>query len=97
MRESEIERYLCERVAAAGGHAYKFASPARRNVPDRLVFLPRGRVFLVECKAPGRRPRAGQQREIDRLVALGARVYLGDTREAIDSILRAETARKRRQ
>lgn len=95
MRESAIERYLCEQVRLLGGRAYKFTSLGRRNVPDRLVLLPRGRLFFIECKAPGMKLRAGQQREVDRLVALGARVYLGDTRAAVDSILAAEMKGRR--
>jgi hypothetical protein len=43
MRERDIEAHLVERVRELGGEAYKFVSPARRNVPDRLVLLPVGR------------------------------------------------------
>lgn len=37
MRESKIEKYLVERAEAKGGIAYKFKSPGRRNVPDRMI------------------------------------------------------------
>lgn len=36
-RESVIEEYLRTRAAAHGDIAYKFTSPQRRSVPDRLV------------------------------------------------------------
>jgi len=39
MLEKQIEAYLVERVKEAGGIAYKFTSPQRRSVPDRLVLL----------------------------------------------------------
>lgn len=36
-RESDIEKYLVTRAKANGGIAYKFKSPGRRNVPDRIL------------------------------------------------------------
>ena len=50
MLERDIEKKLVKGVAAAGGIAYKFTSPARRGVADRLVVLPGGRVIFVELK-----------------------------------------------
>jgi hypothetical protein len=43
IRESAIERELCERVAAAGGRAEKVTVIGRRGFFDRLVILPGGR------------------------------------------------------
>ena len=78
-RERDIEAYLCAAVKAHGGIAYKFTSPSRRNVPDRLIVMPGIAPFFVECKSPGALPTAAQCREHARLLALGARVYLVDT------------------
>jgi hypothetical protein len=39
MLEKDIEAHLVARVKAKGGIAYKFTSPQRRSVPDRLVLL----------------------------------------------------------
>lgn len=36
MRETKVERAHVKSVKAAGGKSYKFTSPGRRNVPDRL-------------------------------------------------------------
>jgi len=38
-REATIEKHLVAEVKKAGGTAYKFLSPGRRAVPDRLVLL----------------------------------------------------------
>jgi hypothetical protein len=38
-RERDVEAHLVKRVKEAGGIAYKFTSPQRRSVPDRLVLL----------------------------------------------------------
>lgn len=86
-RESSVERYLVKRVKELGGEAYKFVSPGRRGVPDRLVVLPGGRLFFVECKAPGQKVRATQAREIARLIELEQTVYVVDSREEADRLL----------
>lgn len=75
-RESIIEKHLVAEVKKAGGIAYKFVSPGRRSVPDRLVLLPGGHLVFVECKAPGKEPRADQLREHERLRALGFTVVV---------------------
>ncbi|WMT12556.1 VRR-NUC domain-containing protein [Serratia fonticola] len=81
IRESTIENNLVKKVKAAGGTAYKFTSPGRKAVPDRLVLLPGGRVVFVECKAPGELPRADQVREHNRLRALGFKVVVLDSKD----------------
>lgn len=79
-RENLIEKHLVAEVKKAGGVAYKFVSPGRRSVPDRIVLLPGGRIVFVECKAPGKAPRADQQREHERLRALGFTVVVLDSK-----------------
>lgn len=90
MRESAIEGYLVRRTHAHGGVAYKFTGPGRRGVPDRNVHLPGGVQFYVEVKATGEEPTPGQLREHERLRALGARVYVVDSKEDVDAVLRLE-------
>lgn len=79
LREIAIEQPLAKAVKKRGGIAYKLVSPGRRNVPDRLCIMPGGRIFFVECKAPGEKPRPGQYREMNRLRALGCEVYTLDS------------------
>lgn len=81
VREDVIERHLVNEVKKAGGIAYKFVSPGRRAVPDRLVLLPGGKVIFVECKAPGEKPRPDQLREHARLFALGHQVIVLDSKD----------------
>jgi hypothetical protein len=61
MLESSVERLLRNRVTAAGGICIKLL-PTVAGVPDRLVLLPYGQVWLVELKAPG-----GRLREVQRV------------------------------
>lgn len=80
-RESLIEKHLVTEVKKAGGIAFKFVSPGRRSVPDRIVLLPGGRIIFVECKAPGKPPRADQLREHERLRSLGFSVVVLDSKD----------------
>jgi hypothetical protein len=73
-RERSVERVLVAAVAAVGGMAYKFASPSRRGVPDRLIVLPGDRIFFAEVKGDGGRLSKLQEIEIARLRKLGVRV-----------------------
>ncbi|HGL5951582.1 MAG: VRR-NUC domain-containing protein [Citrobacter koseri] len=88
-RESLVEKHLVAEVKKAGGVAFKFVSPGRRSVPDRIVLLPRGRLVFVECKAPGKPPRADQLREHERLRALGFTVVVLDNKN-LEGILCGE-------
>ncbi|CDH22406.1 VRR-NUC domain-containing protein [Xenorhabdus bovienii] len=82
IREDVIEKHLVNEVKKAGGIAYKFVSPGRRSVPDRICVLPGGRILFVECKAPGEKPRPDQIREHERLRALGCEVVVLDSKNA---------------
>ncbi|MDX7988634.1 VRR-NUC domain-containing protein [Xenorhabdus sp. 12] len=86
IREDVIEKHLVNEVKKAGGIAYKFVSPGRRGVPDRIVVLPNGRVVFVECKAPGEKPRPDQLREHERLRTLGQTVIVLDSKN-VEGIL----------
>lgn len=85
IREAIVEKALITECEKRGGKAYKLTVPGRRNVPDRLLLLPGGRAIFVECKAPGQKARPAQQRELERLVALGfeAAVFDGQHMEWI--------------
>lgn len=86
MRESQIEKYLCHRVKERGGLCWKFVSPNLRGVPDRIVVF-EGRVYFVELKAPGERPRASQARRIFELQRAGAYVWVLDSLEGVDRFI----------
>ncbi len=87
MLERDIERYLVRRVKDLGGVAYKFTSPSRRGVPDRLCVFPDGVSVFIECKAPKKKPTVLQTHEIERLRNLGQQVFVVDSKESIDEIV----------
>lgn len=98
MRERDIERYLVKRVKTSGGEVRKVQWVGRAGAPDRLVMLPEKHWTLidhavvgtvwVELKAPGVKPEAHQLREHERMRAVGQRVVVIDSFEAVDELLR---------
>jgi hypothetical protein len=88
IREITVEKPLVIATEKRGGIAYKFVSPGRTSVPDRIVLLPGGRFAFVEVKAPGQKPTAAQLREHKRLRALGYKVFVLDSAEAIPELLK---------
>lgn len=49
--ERQINKLLVDLVRAHGGKAYKWISPGNNGVPDRLVVMPGGKIYMVEVKA----------------------------------------------
>jgi len=74
MLEKEIERTLTRIVKERGGMCFKFVSPARAGVPDRIVLAPGGKVIFVELKAAGGKVSKVQAAQIERMRKLGADV-----------------------
>lgn len=88
MRESKVESAHRDAIRAQGGLSFKFTSPGRVGVPDRIDLLPvplavrdlvAQYIRFTECKAPGKKPRPEQLREHSRLRALGFRVDVVDS------------------
>lgn len=83
MREREVESHLVKRVKALGGEVRKVQWIGRRGAPDRVVMLPSGSVW-IELKAPGEKAKPHQQREHDRMRAMGQIVLVLDTIDAVE-------------
>ena len=92
MSEKEIENYLVRKIKNKKGIAYKFTSPGNSGVPDRLCLLPNGKIFFVELKSSGKKPRALQVNQITKITKLGQRVYVLDSKEKVDEVLETELA-----
>lgn len=78
MLESKIETAVCEYAKKHGFLVYKFTSPNRAAVPDRLFIHPTGEVAFIEFKATGKKPTPAQEREHLRLRGHGVAVYVVD-------------------
>ena len=55
MTESQIEKKLVTYCREQGLLTFKFASPANRGVPDRII-MGHGRVMFLELKREGKTP-----------------------------------------
>lgn len=88
--EKALERYLRERVADLGGLCLKYTNAAESGFPDRVVLLPRGRVMWVELKSLGEHPRPLQLYRHRQLLTVGQEVWVADSREKIDHMLKPE-------
>ena len=84
--EKTIEGYLVRRVKEAGGMAPKWVSPGMSGVPDRIVFLPGGRIIFVEVKAPGKKLRPLQLHVQGQLEALGVDFRVVDSKETVNAL-----------
>lgn len=94
MRERDIEAHLVKRVKELGGEVRKVQWIGRNGAPDRLVMLPErfdadpyDHTIWVELKAPGQKAKPHQQREHERMRAMGQRVVVIDSIEGVDDLL----------
>ncbi|WP_394991817.1 VRR-NUC domain-containing protein [Streptococcus alactolyticus] len=87
MREKVVERKLVREVRKRGGICPKWVSPSFAGVPDRLVFLPNGKIGMVEVKAPGEKPRLLQVSRHRLFERLGFKVHVLDSVEKIGEVL----------
>lgn len=67
MTESTLERRIGVFCKAHGLIYYKFSSPGRRGVPDRMILGPGQKVMFLEVKAPGKKPTKLQLHEMEKL------------------------------
>jgi hypothetical protein len=87
--EKQIEAKVRLWCKANGYLFYKFTSPAKRNVPDRLCIAPNGTVGFLELKRKGNKPTPGQAREMFTLMEQGCNVTWTDNYEDSIKFLRS--------
>lgn len=87
MQEANVEKYLIRYVKDKGGLCLKFISASMRGLPDRIVILPQGKIFFVELKAKGKKPRPEQTRVHKLFSSLGVKVYTADSKEKVRSVV----------
>jgi len=86
--ERKVEGYLANEYRKIGGTAYKFVSPNRRFVPDRLLIGLGGTHAFIETKAPGGEIHPGQVREIERLQGMGHIAGVIENRDQVDILIK---------
>lgn len=73
MKEESVEAALTRKVRELGGMSIKLL-PTRSGVPDRMVVLPPGRIYLIELKTRTGPLRPAQRVWHKRAGALGVHV-----------------------
>ena len=81
MLEKDIEAKVCEYSKQLNVLVYKFTSPNRMAVPDRMLIRPDGHVWFVEFKREGAKPTPAQEREHHRLRQHKVSVFVIDNVE----------------
>lgn len=76
--EKDIEKRVCDYAKSLGMLVYKFTSPSRRSVPDRMFITKTGVVFFIEFKKKGQKPTDSQAVEITKIRVTGVPVYVVD-------------------
>ena len=82
MLERDIEKKVCDYAKDRGCLAYKFTSPSRAAVPDRLFIGPTGHMWFVEFKQEGKKPTPAQERGHHRLREKMVEVWVIDSVDA---------------
>lgn len=85
--ERDVERYLIKECERRGWLCWKFVSPGRRGVPDRIVIRP-GAVAFVEVKRKGGRVSPLQLRRIEELTRRGVAARVVEAKGEIDEMIR---------
>lgn len=88
MKEKHLENELKKSVENLGGICWKLVSPGTAGVPDRIC-LKAGRIVFVELKAPGKKPRAIQNRRMAQLRDQGFQVFVIDSTDGIAEVTNA--------
>lgn len=69
--ERDIEQKLRKKIESLGGWCLKWVCPGWSGVPDRIILLPRARIYFVETKTKGGELSALQKKWRKWLTGLG--------------------------
>lgn len=85
--EGKIEDYLIKQAEQNNCLCYKFVSPGKSGVPDRIVIAPPNKTLFVEVKAPNGKLRPLQKCVIRKMMQYGAPVFVTHTKQAVDEFI----------
>lgn len=91
--EGRIENHLKQIAEDTGFLYFKFTSPGRAGVPDRIL-IGNGHILFIELKAPGEEPRKLQEITIRNMRNQGADVRVIDSKQDCNRLIDRMKARK---
>jgi hypothetical protein len=95
VRESAVENHFVWAVERIGGKTWKFTSPGRKGVADRIACLPDGSTWFVELKTKGGRLSALQKMFMSDMTLLNQSYMCLWTTEQIDEFIKTLPRRSR--
>jgi hypothetical protein len=84
MKEKIVENHFIWAIERAGGKTWKFTSPGRKGVADRIACLPDGSTWFVELKTKGGRLSALQKMFMSDMTLLNQNYMCLWTTEQVD-------------
>ena len=91
MKEKIVENHFVWAVERIGGKTYKFTSPGRKGVADRIACLPDGSTWFVELKTKGGRLSALQKMFMSDMTLLNQRYMCLWTIDQVDEWIKSAT------
>jgi len=91
MKEKIVENHFVWAVERIGGKTWKFTSPGRKGVADRIACLPDGSTWFVELKTKGGRLSALQKMFMSDMTLLNQRYTCLWTIEQVDEWIKSAT------
>ena len=91
MKEKIVENHFVWAVERIGGKTYKFTSPGRKGVADRIACLPDGSTWFVELKTKGGRLSALQKMFMSDMTLLNQRYSCLWTIDQVDEWVKSAT------
>jgi hypothetical protein len=88
MKEKIVENHFIWAVERIGGKTYKFTSPGRKGVADRIACLPDGSTWFVELKTKGGRLSVLQKMFMSDMTLLNQKYACLWTTEQIDEFIK---------
>lgn len=88
MTESQLEAKVVAYCNDNRLYTRKFASPAHRGVPDRVI-AGKGKVLFLELKQKGKKPTALQERELRLLTAAGQSAWWANNFDDARTMIRS--------
>jgi hypothetical protein len=93
MKEKIVENHFVWAVERIGGKTWKFTSPGRKGVADRIACLPDGSTWFVELKTKGGRLSALQKMFMSDMALLNQNYACLWTIEQVDEWLKRTTTK----
>jgi hypothetical protein len=93
MKEKIVENHFVWAIERIGGKTYKFTSPGRKGVADRIACLPDGNTWFVELKTKGGRLSVLQKMFMSDMALLNQKYACLWTIEQVDEWLKPITTK----